>query len=282
MEIIDAQIHPVDPLTTWSFEMSKAQLHEVSAELAVSAMDAAGVSAALVNTIDRRLMATYHARYPTRFRGVLATGPQFVHEGTPLEYIKEAQERCGLAGLRLLPWYPQEQPSIALFREGKHRPYCEAARECDLSIFVFAPNYLGELDDMFLEFGDVRFVIDHVGLEAPPLVPVTEALFDAVDVVAGLARFPNVALKFSGAPALSAEGYPFADLWDRLRPILSAFGTERLLWGSDFTRCRELHNYRESVDFLMFSEQFDEATKKRIFSENLRTWVPAARGLGAE
>ena len=282
MEIIDAQIHPVHPVTPWSFEMSRTQGHEASAELAVTAMDAVGVTAALVNTWSRALMATYYGRYPHRFRGVLTTGPQYVHDGTPLEYISEAQERCGLAGVRLLPSYPIEEPSIALFREGKHKPYCEAAREYDLTIFVFAPNFFDELDDMFLEFSDVRFVIDHVGLETPPHAPLTARLFDRVDEVARLARFPNVALKFSGVPALSAEGYPFADTWDPLKSLVSEFGMARLLWGSDFTRCKELHNYRESVDFLLFSEHFDETTKRRLLSENLRSWVPGASGLGAE
>jgi predicted TIM-barrel fold metal-dependent hydrolase len=119
-----------------------------------------------------------------------------------------------------------------------------------------------------------------VGLETPPYVPVTPSLFDKAEEVSRLARFSNVALKFSGVPALSGEEYPFSDVWDPLRPLLSEFGTERLLWGSDFTRCRELHNYRESVDFLTFSPYFDQASKRRMFSENLRSWVPAADGLG--
>jgi predicted TIM-barrel fold metal-dependent hydrolase len=47
-----------------------------------------------------------------------------------------------------------------------------------------------------------------------------------------------VAIKFSGAPTLSQEEYPYDDAWEQLRSMVDAFGADRLVWGSDYTRMR--------------------------------------------
>lgn len=40
---------------------------------------------------------------------------------------------------------------------------------------------------------------------------------------------------------------PFEDIWDPLARAFDAFGLERCLWGTDWTRAVELLTYREGV-----------------------------------
>ena len=51
-----------------------------------------------------------------------------------------------------------------------------------------------------------------------------------------LAKFPNVAVKATGAPGYSSEAYPFRSMHDYLRQIYDAFGPQRMFWGTDITK----------------------------------------------
>ena len=46
---------------------------------------------------------------------------------------------------------------------------------------------------------------------------------------------------------MSREPYPYPDIWDPLRRIFDAWGLERCLWGTDWTRTYSLVNYEQGV-----------------------------------
>ena len=60
-----------------------------------------------------------------------------------------------------------------------------------------------------------------------------------------LARHPNVAVKTTGAPGYSSEGYPFRPIQPYLQQIYEAFGPDRMFWGTDITRMQ--CTYRQCV-----------------------------------
>ena len=51
-----------------------------------------------------------------------------------------------------------------------------------------------------------------------------------------LAKYPNVAIKATGAPSYSSGNYPFSSIHDYLHQVYDAFGPERMFWGTDITR----------------------------------------------
>ena len=51
-----------------------------------------------------------------------------------------------------------------------------------------------------------------------------------------LAKYPNVAIKATGAPSYSSEPYPYRNIHGHLKRIFDAFGPERMFWGTDITR----------------------------------------------
>ena len=63
-----------------------------------------------------------------------------------------------------------------------------------------------------------------------------------------LARRANVVIKVSGACTLSRESYPFPDIWDPLARVFDAWGFERCLWGTDWTRAFAVVNYEQAVE----------------------------------
>ncbi len=81
-------------------------------------------------------------------------------------------------------------------------------------------------------------VIDHLGLAQSPVSPRWSASWEKLPNLLALAKYPNVHVKFCGAPTLSKEKFPYNDVWPFLHQIVNAFTPDRLFWGSDYTRMR--------------------------------------------
>ncbi len=95
---------------------------------------------------------------------------------------------------------------------------------------------------------NLKLIVDHLGLVWGAK---GQDAFAHLDDLLALAKFPNVAIKATGAPGYSAQAYPFRDLHDGLHRIYDAFGPDRFFWGTDITRmpC----SYRQCVT--MFTEE---------------------------
>ena len=63
-----------------------------------------------------------------------------------------------------------------------------------------------------------------------------------------LAKRKNAVIKITGACTLSKEPYPFPDIWDPLARIFDAWGFDRCLWGTDWTRAFAVVNYEQAVE----------------------------------
>ena len=67
------------------------------------------------------------------------------------------------------------------------------------------------------------------------MTPTLSGRLAQLEDVIGLAQYPNLAVKWSHAPAyLSDEPYPYRDLFRPLRRVIEAFGIERIMWASDY------------------------------------------------
>jgi predicted TIM-barrel fold metal-dependent hydrolase len=121
-----------------------------------------------------------------------------------------------------------------------------AAERAGIPLMVLVPGSLDALDRIAGRHPDLRLVIDHVGLNIRQKAP---GVFADLPAVCALAKHPNVAVKASGMPSLSAEPYPFRDLHDAIRRLVDAFGPRRTFWGTDLTRmpC----SYRECIDLFV-------------------------------
>ena len=108
--------------------------------------------------------------------------------------------------------------------------------------------------------GVLRVVISHLGL--PAVVsqsPTMEIAQQALDGPLALAKFPGPRVKLSGFYGLTDPGhdYPYEAAWPYVDCLRSAFGVERLLWGSDYTPC---------LDWLSYPQTFSMFAKMPFFS----------------
>jgi len=115
----------------------------------------------------------------------------------------------------------------------------------------------------------LRLLVDHLGRAGGTK---DAAAFAHLPELLPLAKYPNVAVKATGAPSYSSEPYPYRTIHPYLRQIYDAFGPERLFRGTDITRmpC----TWRQCVT--LFAEELPWLTahdKELIMGRALCTWL---------
>jgi L-fuconolactonase len=286
MQIIDSQVHilgPDGPDRPWAADftatLGSGPLAEatrkhfeksvISGDQMLAAMDAAGVHGAV-------LVATSHYGWdngysldaakqaPSRFRVVGRVDPH----AADLDSQVAAWAAEPLAvGLRLLVLTDTHREQLL---GGHFDAFLDACRRHDVSVSVYPAGHLDALGSVIRRFDGVRWVIDHLGLSQPPVLTPDPDRFERLPQLAALAEVANVSVKLSGMPTLSTEAYPYADLMAPLGLLIEAFGVERLLWGTDWTRTKSLLGYRENVTFLDDLGVLSGAERQAIYEDNAR------------
>jgi len=87
--------------------------------------------------------------------------------------------------------------------------------------------------------------------------------------VLALAAHDNIAIKISGACTLSHEPFPYKDIWDPLGHIFGAFGFERCLWGTDWTRAVGLLTYEQGVEAFRVTGRLSDSDRALLMGGTL-------------
>ncbi len=277
MPTIDVQVHAYErnhPGRPWA-----GTLHgpaEVTGDQMVAAMDAVGVDGAvLVSPFSMyRYDASYaeevYARHPGRFRLVKPVDP-----GDPAvaETIAEWAAAAGSVGIRLMlrdavPSDPADP--------GINRALAAAARH-SLPVNLLCWGRLDQVAGLAARNPNTRLVIDHLGLQQPFEPPAPAQPFADLPKLLALAAHANVAVKISGACTLSHEKFPYNDIWDPLCRIFDAFGFERCMWGTDWTRATALLTYKEGVEAFRVTDRITAGERALLMGDTLLriyNWTP--------
>jgi predicted TIM-barrel fold metal-dependent hydrolase len=117
---------------------------------------------------------------------------------------------------------------------------------------------------------NTRLVIDHLGLQQPFEPPVPAQPFGELPTVLALAQHENVVIKISGACTLSHQAFPYPDIWDPLARIFEAYGFERCMWGTDWTRAVELLTYQQGVDAFTLTDRLSDSERTQLMGGSLQ------------
>jgi predicted TIM-barrel fold metal-dependent hydrolase len=111
---------------------------------------------------------------------------------------------------------------------------------------------------------DTRFIIDHIGILQPRTPPAPPQPWTDLPKVLQLAKRPNAVIKVSGACTLSQQPYPYPDIWDPLERVFDAWGFDRCLWGTDWTRAFAVVNYAQGVEPFRGTDRLSEPERAML------------------
>ena len=160
---------------------------------------------------------------------------------------------------------------------GLNRVLAAAARH-GLPVNVLAWGRLDQAQELAARNPDTQLVIDHVGLQQPFAPPAPPEPFADLPGVLSLAAQPNIALKISGACTLSHQPFPYNDIWEPLGRIFDAFGLDRCLWGTDWTRAVALLTYAEGVEAFRVTDRLTDSERATLMGGTLAhiyKWSPS-------
>jgi predicted TIM-barrel fold metal-dependent hydrolase len=247
MQIVDSQVHlwgADSPARPWPpGRAAEAQKpYPVSKETLLFEMDLAKVSRIVVVPPswegDRNDLALEAARlHPDRFA---VMGRLALSDPKSRALVADWKKQPGMLGMRFT--FHNEHNRHFLTDGTADWLWPEAERH-RIPLMVLVPGSLDVLDRIATNHPGLKLVIDHCGLDVRGKGP---KVWEELPAVCALAKHANVAVKASGMPALSTEGYPFRDLHPHIRRLVEAFGPRRTFWGTDLTRmpC----TYRECID----------------------------------
>ncbi len=279
MPILDAQVHAYErnhPGRPWV-----GTLHgpaEVTGDQMAAAMDAVGVDGAvLVSPFSMyRYDASYalevYAAHPSRFRLVKPVDPT---DPAVADTIAEWAAAKGAVGIRIML---RDEVSPDPADPGLNRVLAAAARH-SLPVNLLCWGRLEQAGGLAARNPKTQLVIDHLGLQQPFEPPPPAQPWAELPRVLALAAHPNIAIKISGAGTLAHEPFPYRDIWDPLGRIFDAFGFDRCLWGTDWTRAVGLLTYKQGVEAFRVTDRLSDSDRAALMGGTLARvygWSAAA------
>jgi len=141
------------------------------------------------------------------------------------------KKQPGMLGLRFAFLRPGEENWLV---DGTVDWLWPAAERAGLPVgLLLAPGRVKVVPAIAAKHPKLRLLIDHM---ARPRGSKDDASFADLGDLLALAKYPNVAVKASGAPSYSSEPYPYRNIHKYLKQIFDAFGPTRMFWGTDITR----------------------------------------------
>lgn len=274
--IIDSQVHAYEantPTRPWQGFLQGPD--QATGDDMVKAMNEVGVDGALLVSpfslygYDASYALEVYSAHPDRF-GLIK--PFDVKSDNVREDLLEWASIPGVVGARLMISNSGLQDS----KSGVEDLFSTAS-EADIPVNVFCSGNLSVLKELAKTYPNTRLVIDHLGLEQPFVPPPPEDSFFDIDQVIEVSKYDNVAIKISGACTLSHNPFPYDDIWAPLERIFEAFGFERCMWGTDWTRAVELLTYEQGVESFRITDSISDNERKILMGGSLSKiykWKP--------
>ena len=276
--ILDAQVHAYErnhPGRPWAGTLVGPS--EITGDQMVVAMDAVGVDGAVLVSpfsmyrYDASYVLEVQAKHPDRFGLVKPVDP-----GDPAvaDIVADWKAKKGTVGVRI---FLREGVSPDPADPGLNRVLAAAAKHA-LAVNLACWGRLEQAGQLAARNPDARLVIDHLGLQQPFEPPAPAQPWADLPKLLALAAHPNVAVKITGACTLSKEPFPYRDIWEPVGRILDAFGLDRCLWGTDWTRAIKLLTYAEGVDAFRLADRLSDGDRAKLMGGTLSrvyNWSPS-------
>jgi predicted TIM-barrel fold metal-dependent hydrolase len=264
--IIDSQVHAYaanTPIRPWKSIPNWPP--SATGDETVAAMDRLGIDGAIfisafsIYGYDASYAVEVQRKHPGRFALVKPVNPD---DPAVAEHIAEWRKQPGAVGVRIMmtkdPGRDRKPDDPGLDR------IVRAAIKHDFPVNVLFWGNVDAGTTLIDRHPDARFIIDHLGILQPRTPPAPSQPWADLPKVLELARRKNAVIKVSGACTLSQKPYPFPDIWDSLARIFDAWGFERCLWGTDWTRAFAVVNYERAVEPFRRTDRLSDSERAML------------------
>ena len=195
--------------------------------------------------------------HPDRFALVKPVNPD---DPAVADVIAEWKKTPGTVGIRII-----------MTKEAKRTPddpglnrILRAAVQHNFPVNILFWGNIDAGTELIDRHPDTRFVIDHMGYPPTERAAGAAGALGRLPKVVELAKRKNAVIKISGACTLSKEPYPFPDIWDPLARIFDAWGFDRCLWGTDWTRAFAVVNYEQAVEPFLKTDRLSASERAML------------------
>ena len=277
MTIIDSQVHAYEANTAkrpWN-KVPNWPDHVTGDEM-VAAMDEVGVDGAIfisamsLYRFDASYATEVQRAHPDRLAIVKPVDPD---DPAVADVIADWKQTPGAVGVRvfLLAEDGREPNDPGLDR------VLRAAVLHDFPVNIHCWDNLETGIKVVDRHPETRFILDHLGIQQPHTPSVVPQPWNELPNVLELARRANAVIKVSGACTLSQDPYPFPDIWDPLARVFDAWGFDRCLWGTDWTRAAAIVSYEQAVEPFLTTDRLGAAEREMLMGgacAKAYNWTP--------
>ncbi|MEM8972556.1 MAG: amidohydrolase family protein [Pseudomonadota bacterium] len=262
--IIDAQVHAYEantPKRPWHVVPNWPD--HVTGDEMVASMDALGVDGAIF--ISAFAMYRYDGSYAVdvqqahsgRFALVKPVDP---NDEKVADVIADWKNTPGTVGVRIML---RNEDGNDPNHPGLDR-IARAAAHHNFPVNVLFWDNIEAGTSLIDRNPNTRFIIDHMAILQPEAPPAPNQPWKDLPKVIDLAKRDNAVIKVTGACTLSKQPYPFPDIWDPLSRLFDAWGFDRCLWGTDWTRAFAVVNFEDAVKPFLETDRLSDGERAML------------------
>ncbi|XP_057496363.1 uncharacterized protein LOC130781244 isoform X2 [Actinidia eriantha] len=209
----------------------------------------AGVDGALIvqpinHKFDHSYVTSVLKKYPTKFVGCCLANP--AEDGSGIKQLEHLILKDGYRAVRFNPYlWPPGQKMTNEIGKAMFSKAGELGVPVGFMCMKGLDLHLSEIEELCTEFPKTVVMLDHVAFCKPPINDEESLAFSEL---LKLSRFPQVHIKFSALFRVSRKPYPYDDLFEVLSQVVSSFGVNRVMWGSDFPYVVPKCGYKEAKE----------------------------------
>ncbi|BFG16057.1 hypothetical protein CerSpe_023300 [Prunus speciosa] len=238
-KIIDSHLHvwasPQEAADKYPYFPGQEPTLPGDVDFLLKSMEEAGVDGALIvqpinHKFDHSLVTSVLKKYPSKFVGCCLANPTEDRSG-----VKQLEHLILQDNYRAVRFNPYLWPSGQQMTNEVGKAMFSKAGELGVPVGFMCTKglslHISEIEELCTEFPSTTVLLDHLAFCKPPINDEEKLAFSAL---LKLSRFPQVYVKFSALFRVSRMPFPYQDLSHSLCQVVSSFGANRVMWGSDF------------------------------------------------
>ncbi|CAK9144349.1 unnamed protein product [Ilex paraguariensis] len=252
-KVIDSHLHvwasPQEAADKYPYFPGQEPTLPGHADFLLQCMEEASVDGALIvqpinHKFDHSYVTSVLKKYPSKFVGCCLANP--AEDGSGVGQLERLILKDGYRAVRFNPYlWPSGEQMTNEIGKAMFSKAGELRVPVGFMCMTGLNLHLSEIEKLCTEFPSTVVLLDHVAFCKPPITDDESQVFSEL---LKLSRFPQVYVKFSALFRVSREPYPYDDLSQVLTQIVSSFGVNHVMWGSDFPFVVPECGYKEAKE----------------------------------